>query len=227
MGRLREAVVSGGDRAALLAMTYDGLLHPLPPAGTGAQVRAIQTRPIWGEVNPPHSVALEIEGMWSDDTLRVVKATPTRRRSWFDQPRAGALPRIDHAGAFVRSHAHQHLITDGSLLWIGPSPLPADHGRILASVSRGATAEVEAQLGPLYGARLRIVENPWTSAELEEAHEFLPEIRLLATSGGLDPQGRFCRRALFELADASSIAWEEAFPEGMIRADALIAPAPR
>ncbi|WP_139177554.1 hypothetical protein [Ruania alba] len=61
-------------------------------------------------------------------------------------------------------------------------------------------------------------------ADLELARDSRPGDYLMVTHAGIDVLGRFRLTALFEYATEQAIAWQEGFPDGMIGADAWIAP---
>lgn len=222
MANLRAAVLADGDEVGFSAVVRNGLLHPLPPAGTGRRLRPATATAHWGSLDPPSDVPLWITGEWRDGAVQVLSTNRTDAPSWFDlrhsEPTAGsAMPA-------ARSSTERRLFDSGVLLWLGPSPTAGLLGTVLASVSNGSASAVRVELTPRYGDQLAIMENPWTARDLAAADETIPESALVATSGGLDAQGRMRRRALFEVATAEAIEWQESFPVGMVDATAWIAP---
>src|SRR5699024_6398398 len=143
---------------------------------------------------------LWITGEWHSGGVHMLSATRTAAPSWFDQRRYE--PTDGRASPATRSATERHLFTTDVLLRLGPAPTLDRAGTALASVSKGTYARARAALAPRYGDRLAIVENPWTAKDLAAADETIAETGPIATSGGLDAQGRMCRRGLFEVATA-------------------------
>lgn len=168
-----------------------------------------------------------VTGVWDTGVLHISNAVDHEPPASAVEPSVRGTATLGQLAKVDAVETEEELFASGAILWRFYRALPSGEEEVIVSAVDAHQARTALQ--PLYGARLRIYQSPWSAADLAALDAVIDTIdpaRQDSRGAGISSDGLVFRSLTLTYLDENLAKTLSQFPSGMLLLETQVTPLP-